>query len=284
MKFKFAKYLLLSLTLIFLLLPDIFRAQTNSGATVPASSSASALMSDVPFRAGEVLVYEAKFNRTLVPPLTIGDLTFSVVESPDGSGNRYLIRSEAQSRGVAKLFGKNIVQKLESDIDGEKFRSLRSVKYDEQGERVRNSESVFDYEQGKVTYTETNPNDPARRPYQLASSIPEVACDVVVGVYSLRMLPLAVGKTFYVTISDSGLVYEIPVKVTARERQKSILGKVWTYRVEPDVFGDKRPLAGKGKMVIWIMDDARRIPVRSEITASIGRIDVKLKKVTTPAD
>jgi len=282
MRSKFAKYLLLLSALFFLPVPSVFQAQTNSGSAVPAP--ASFFGSSAPFRAGEVLVYEAKFNRMLVPPFTIGDLTFSVVESPDGSRNRFLIRSEAQSRGVAKLFGKKIVQKLESDVDGEKFRSLRSVKYDEQGERVRNSESVFDYTAGKVTYTETNPSDPARRPYRLASSIPDVACDVVVGVYSLRMLPLAVGKTFYITVSDSGLVYTIPVKVTARERQKSILGKVWTYRVEPDVFGDKRPLTGKGKMALWIMDDPRRIPVRAEITASIGRIDVKLKKITSPAN
>lgn len=282
MKPKFTKYLLLSLALVFLPVPAVAQTQTNS--TTAVALHPASFVSAAPFRAGEVLTYEAKFNRSFIPPFVLGDITFSVVESPRSAGGRFLIRSEAQSRGMAKLFGKKIVQKLESSIDGDRFRILRSEKYDEQDERIRNSVSLFDYQEGKVTFTETNPNDPARRPYQLASSIPQIAHDMVSGVYSMRMLALGIGKTFEITVSDSGLVYTIPVRVTARERQKSILGKVWTWRVEPDIFGENRPLRGKGKMVIWIMDDARRIPVRAEITASIGRIDVKLKRITNPAD
>jgi len=277
MRSVFAKYLLLSFVLFLFFNPASSQIQT--GSTSAVASSPTSFVSQAPFAVGEVLTYETKFNRTLVPPLTIGDLKFSVIESPQAAGGIFLIKSEAQSRGVARLFGKNIVQKLESRVDGDKFRILRSLKYDQQDERIRNSEAVFDYQEGKVIYTETDPNNPQRRPYQLASPIPEIAHDVVTGIYSLRMMPLAVGKTFQITVSDSGLVYTIAVNVTARERQKSIYGKVWTYRVEPQVFGDKGPFNQKGRMVLWIMDDQRRIPVRAEITASIGRLDVKLKKV-----
>ncbi|MCU1289858.1 MAG: hypothetical protein JWN60_2087, partial [Acidobacteria bacterium] len=45
---------------------------------------------------------------------------------------------------------------------------------------------------------------------------------------------------FEVSISDSGLVYKIPVRVTARELQKTIYGKIWCFRVEPEVFGTNR--------------------------------------------
>ena len=278
MRSVFAKYLLLSFVLVLFFNPASSQTQTGSTSAV-ALSQKPPFVSPAPFAVGEVLTYEAKFNRTLVPPMTVGDLTFSVIESPHSAGGVFLIKSEAQSRGVAKLFGKDITQKLESRVDGDRFRILRSIKYDKQDERIRNSEAIFDYEEGKVMYTETDPTDPARRPYQLASSIPEMTYDVVSGIYALRMMPLAVGKTFNVTVSDSGLVYTVPVIVTARERQKSIYGKVWTFRVEPQIFGDNRPFSQKGKMVIWIMDDERRIPVRAEISASIGRLDVKLKKV-----
>src|ERR1044072_7767365 len=273
-----AKYLLLSFTLLLFFLPS-FSQTKNTPASAAANPPLPVFASRAPFQVGEVLTYEAKFNRALVPPLTVGDLTFSVVESPHGAGGIFLIKSEAQSRGVAKLFGKNIVQKLESRVDGDNFRILRSVKYDQQDDRIRSSESVFNYQEGKVIFTETDPTDPARRPYQLAASIPDITYDIVTGIYAIRMMPLAVGKTFDVTVSDSGLVYTMPVTVTARERQKSIYGKVWTFRIEPQIFGEKRPFNQKGKMVIWIMDDERRIPVRAEISASIGRLDVKLKKV-----
>jgi len=32
-------------------------------------------------------------------------------------------------------------------------------------------------------------------------------------------------------------------------------------------------------MILWITDDSRRLPVRSQINANIGRIEVKLKKI-----
>jgi hypothetical protein len=94
------------------------------------------------------------------------------------------------------------------------------------------------------------------------------------------MMPLAVGKKFEVTVSDTGLVYKVPVRVTAREQQKTVLGKVWCFRVEPDVFGPGRMIEDKGKMTIWVTDDAKRIPVRSRIDTTFGRVEVKLKSMS----
>jgi hypothetical protein len=34
-------------------------------------------------------------------------------------------------------------------------------------------------------------------------------------------------------------------------------------------------------MVIWITDDARRIPVRSQVNASIGKIEIKIQSIST---
>src|SRR5574338_822463 len=94
------------------------------------------------------------------------------------------------------------------------------------------------------------------------------------------MLPLAVGKTFNLKVSDSGLVYEVPVKVTAREIQKTEIGRVMCFRVEPQVFGPGRLIEGNGSMTIWITDDARRIPVRSRVNAPIGKIEIKIQSVS----
>jgi len=93
------------------------------------------------------------------------------------------------------------------------------------------------------------------------------------------MLPLAVGKTFDLNVSDSGLVYEIPVKVTAREQQKTIFGRIWCFRVEPDVFGPGRLIEKEGKMVIWIADNSGRVPVRGQIDTFV-KIDIRLKSAS----
>jgi hypothetical protein len=36
----------------------------------------------------------------------------------------------------------------------------------------------------------------------------------------------------------------------------------------------------KGKLTIWITDDARRLPVRARIDTNFGKVDVKLKTIS----
>ena len=127
-----------------------------------------------------------------------------------------------------------------------------------------------------MTYTRRSERA-ARPPRKIASEITPETLDLLSAVYKLRTLPLAVGKTFELSVSDSGLFYKIPVKVLARERQKTILGDVWCFRVEPNVFGEGRLIEKEGSMIIWITDDARRLPVRSQVNSPIGRVEIKLK-------
>ena len=81
-----------------------------------------------------------------------------------------------------------------------------------------------------------------------------------------------------VPVSDSGLVYYVPVRVTGREQQKTIFGKVWCFKVEPQVFGPERMIEREGSMEIWITDDARRIPVRSRVKSNFGTIEIRLRE------
>jgi len=231
-----------------------------------------------PYKSGETLVYEGKFNKAVFRGIPFADFNFTVQEAPNSS--RYLVKSEAKSKGsLTKLLGYDFYQNLQSTVDNQKLHVLKTVKRDEQGNRVRDSEAVFDYANRKVTFVETDPNDTARPPYRVASPIETGTQDLISAVYSIRGFPLEVGKTFDILVSDSGLIYKIPIRVTAREQQKSILGKVWCFRVEPEVFGEKRLIEQKGSMIIWITDDARRLPVRAQINAAIGRIEVKLKEI-----
>jgi hypothetical protein len=172
------------------------------------------------------------------------------------------------------------LQQYESTIGSEKVRALKTTKHDVQKDRIRDSEAVFDYGDKRVTFVETDPKEPMKPPRKIASSIEDQTHDIISSIYVLRLLPLAVGKQFELTISDSGLVYKIPVKVTARELQKSVFGRVYCYRLEPDVFGPGRFNEREGKMTISITDDARRRPVRSQISSPIGKIEVKLRSVT----
>lgn len=226
---------------------------------------------------GENLTYEAKFSKAILRGIPAADLNFKVERAPNKKD--FLIKSEARSKGtLVRLFFK-FYQALQSTVDGDNFFVKRTVKRDEQGDRIRDSEALFDYEEKKVIYIESDPNNLTRPPRRIASPIEADTQDLITGFYTIRRLPLAVGKTFELTISDSGLVYKIPVRVVAREQQKSILGKVWCFRIEPEVFGENLLIDQKGSMVIWITDDTRRLPIRTQINSGIGKVEIKLKKI-----
>lgn len=232
-----------------------------------------------PFKAGETLEYEGKFSRAVLLNISVADLVFSVKNAPNNKD--FLITADAKSKGtVLKLFRYSFLQNIESIIDTEKFRVVKTTKRDVQKNRIRDSIAEFDYLQKRVTYTETDPKDTNRPPRKIASGFEQNTHDIISAIYQLRLLPLSIGKTFEISVSDSGLVYQVPVKVTGRERLNSIFGKVWCFRVEPEVFGVNRFIAQKGSMTIWITDDVKRVPIRSKINAEIGKIEVKLKKVT----
>jgi hypothetical protein len=241
-----------------------------------AQSNGVAASGERPFKVGETLTYEGKLSKII--GVSIAELTFTVEENE--RPELMLIRGEARSRGtLIRLFRYSFLQRVDSVISLNSFKPLSTTKHDVQKERVRDSEAVFDYERNRVTYTETDPNEPMRPPRQIASDIPDGTHDMISAIYMLRMLPLAVGSKFDIPLSDSGLVYNIPVRVTKRERIKTAIGRVWCFRVEPEIFGDGRLIERKGSMIIWVTDDARRIPIRSQVNTSLGKLEIRLRSL-----
>ncbi len=232
----------------------------------------------LPFASGEKLTYEAKISRLKIG-VAIADLSFAVDAVPNSQN--YLIKTKADSKGtLLKLFRFSFLQEFESLVDFSASRIIKTTKHDVQKERVRDSVADFDYSQKRVTYVEMDPKNTTRPPRRIASQIEDQTYDLASGIYALRKVPLTVGKSFEITISDSGLVYTLPVRVTAREQQKSILGKQWCFRVEPVIFGNGRLIEQKGSLIIWFTDDDRRVPVRSQINTTYGKIDIRLKSIS----
>lgn len=229
----------------------------------------------MPFAVGETLAYEAKISK-IIRGIAVADLVFTVAKAPESG--KLLVKTSARSKGtLLKLARYSFLQELESTVETDEFRILRTSKHDVQKERVRDSVALFDYDDRRVTYTELDPREPMRPPRKIASEVSGETHDLVSAIYSLRMQPLSVGRSFTIKVSDSGLVYDVPVRVTARERQKTVLGTFNCFRIEPDVFGRGRLIENDGSMVIWMTDDARRLPVRAQVNSSIGRVEIKLR-------
>jgi hypothetical protein len=148
---------------------------------------------------------------------------------------------------------------------------------DEQGKRARTSEST--YTNGNVFWIERDPTNPSRTPRTASAPFSGQIQDVLSAIYFLRTQPLEVGKTLNVTISDSGRVYDVPVRVVEKKRVKTVLGRVEAVRVDPDLYGPNKMIATDGEFSIWFTNDTKKIPVSARIKTEYGTFDITLKKV-----
>lgn len=245
----------------------------------------------LPFEPSEESVYEAEFTRSLLRGINIATLRFTA--SRDGgaasrgkeNASNLRFTAQAESKGLfPKLFsGLRFRQQIESTVDAQSFNVLRTVKMDEQGNRKRASEAVFDLKLKRVTWTERNPSDPTSQPRTVTSEFNGTVQDLASVFYFVRTQPLVPGKNFEVLVSDSGRVYRLPIRVGETKKMKTVLGEVEAVRVEPELFGEDRLVRGKGQLTIWFTTDARHIPVRAQIKHEMGTLDITLKSISNGA-
>lgn len=245
------------------------------------------------FEPGEELTYKAEVSRSLLRKLDVATFKFwmerestapikkadSSLASPDAYS--LVFTGDVSSEGFfAKLFNVNFHQHIVSLVDPESLVVQKTVKLDEQGKRVRASEANFDQKSRKVVWTERDPNDPTRVPRSASSEFTGQVQDVLSAIYFLRTQPLEPGRSLALTISDSGKVYDVPVRIVEKKRMKTVLGYVSVVRVDPGLFGEQGLLNSKGQFSVWLTDDYRHIPVRAQLKSQYGTFDITLKKLS----
>ena len=239
------------------------------------------------FELGEELHFEAEFSRALLRNIDVADLKFHAMRTPlGGVSQQYALtfKADVSSKGFfAKLFNLKFREQVESTVEPITFTMQKTTILDEQGKRVRNTETTFDASKGQMIWTSRDPNNPGAEPRHATTEFSGQLQDVLSAIYFIRTQPLEVGKTFEVHIGDGGKVYTIPVKVVEKKRMKTILGRVDVLKVNPELFGPDRLIdREKGEFSIWITDDARHIPVASRVKTDYGTFDIKLKRIVNP--
>ena len=244
-----------------------------------------------PFEPAEELLFDAELSRSLLRKLDVADFRLkaqrTTLASADASSQTsskretLLLTCDISSKGFfPRLFGLRFRETLESRVDPSSLAVQNSKRTDEHGKRMRSSEAVFDHVHGKVSWTERDPNDPKREPRVVTSEYSGPVHDILSAIYFLRTQPLQLGKGFELPISDSGVVYKVPVRVLEKKRMKTVVGRVDVLLIEADLFGQNGMIDGEGKFYMWLTDDARRIPVGVRVKSEYGTFDIKLKKFT----
>ena len=290
---KFEKFAAAVLLSAVVLSSAVLAKDTPKERTQPRAASA------MPFAPSEQLVYEGEFTRLLLRGIDVAELRFkasrpapAAATAPPGEGDAQttpaantqplLLSTEVISKGFfSKLFGVNFHFRAETQVEPNNFYALRSTKIDEQGKRLRTSETVFDAEAKKVEYTERDPNNAGQPARVITAALEGPTQDIVSAIYFLRTLDLTPGNSFTIPVSDSGRVFQVPARIVAEKKKvKSIVGKVAVVRIDVDLFGPGRPVEeGKGKMSIWVTNDERRIPIKARLSHDIGQLDITLKSI-----
>jgi hypothetical protein len=236
----------------------------------------------LPFERGEELVYQGEFTRGLLRGVDGAEFRFKAVSEhiARGTDDAIILRltGDVVSKGLfTRIAGFKFHQHVESTVDVEPFRVLRTDKVEEQGKRKRVLDAVYDHEKNRVLWREVSPN-----PQAGYFDFSEPIQDVLTVIYYLRTQKLEVGKSFDVPVTDAGRVFTLSVAVLERKEIDTVLGRVNAIRIEPALFGDNAAVRAKGKLSIWVTEDDRRLPVRAQLKVDMGTFDIKLKQVSYP--
>ena len=244
------------------------------------------------FELGEELQFEAEFSRALLRKVDVADLKFRATRTPINDANSSVeskpyaltFSADVSSKGFfARLFNLKFRERVESIVEPISFTVQKTTILDEQGKRVRTTESTFDASKGRMIWTTRDPNNPSAEPRHAITEFSGQLQDVLSAIYFIRTQPLEVGKSFEVFIGDGGKVYTIPVKVVEKKRMNTIFGRIEVLRVNAELFGPERLIDKEnGEFSIFVTHDARHVPVAGRVKTDYGTFDIKLKRIVNP--
>jgi hypothetical protein len=107
----------------------------------------------------------------------------------------------------------------------------------------------------------------------------EYALDVPSMLSFLRTQNLVVGGKLVTIVYDNGKLWELTVDVLRTETINTDIGKMETLLLKPTLrLGGQ--VQEKGELLLWISNDARKIPLKFKAKAKIGAIEGEIHELT----
>jgi hypothetical protein len=238
----------------------------------------SRIVHPLPFKPGEILVYEVSFSKLIFSGI-VGDLKLAVSKPAGPASNLLEFKAEAVSRGFfPTLLGLKVKDTYTSTVSESDLGLQSYNRLIQEGKKRREQTSVINRDSGRVAYSDRDLSNVGATPTTKEAPSPPWIQDVLSAIYLVRAQKLNEGEVIPVAISDGGEVYNIEVVVGKRERLKLDLGQFNTVRLDAKVF-DGRFLRRSGEMLVWITDDPRRLIVRARIKTSGATVTADLKRI-----
>ena len=214
-----------------------------------------------PFQAGERLKFSVQYAG-----ISAGSAYLEVPQVIDVNGSEaYTLVARAESNAFISRFYK-VRNRIESVWDK---RGRFSWKYSENrregGYRVK-SQIAFDHEKHEARY-----------PNGQAYPIPPQVQDALSSFYYTRFQALPIGGSVVFDYHASRKSQPLEVRVLGRETVKTPAGVFNCVAIEP-ILKAGGIFKNKGRLVIWLTDDERRMPVLMRSKVAIGSINVVLQE------
>ncbi len=214
------------------------------------------------FDAGEKLSFIVRYG-----PVVAGSASLSIPQITTIKGHEcYQIVSEARS---SKFFSSvfEVRDRVESYMDKDGLFSWRFEKHLKEGKYRADQYVEFDHIKRIAV---TDKNDTLR--------IPPCIQDILTSFYYIRTMPIVVGKSIFIDNHADRKLYPMEVKVLRKERIQIRAGSFNCLVVEPMLRSDAI-FKQRGRLLIWLTDDHRKIPVQMQSKVIIGSITAELKSM-----
>ncbi len=195
----------------------------------------------------------------------------------DGGAPHYLFEGSAQTSVIVNIFWRfrASVAALVESVDG---RAKRINTTEQENNRFKETETIFDYELGEAYYTRWKKGRIKRRTIDLGSGIIDLAS---FGMMMCRR-PLEVGDSDSFTVLFKDDAYLLEYEVISRGRI-SVAGKEYdALRIEPKfrkIKQEKKPPKIR-QMTLWISESAPHLPLRLRSRTFIGHVTGELAAIT----
>jgi uncharacterized protein DUF3108 len=234
----------------------------------PRLSEAQNLSPDSQFPSPEKLTYNIEWRL-----MNAGTATVQLSRDTGSKGWNFNLKIESSGL-VSRMYRVADSYKV---VTLEPFCLVNSSLDAQEGKKHARSSSVVDSSRKKLIYDERDLVKNRSEKKEL--DIPTCTYDIVGALAAVRTLNLAPGKSTTMPITDGKKFAQAKIEAQTREKV-TVTGTTYsTTRYEAFLF-DNVLYKRRGRLLIWISDDARHLPVQFRILLGfpIGTITVGLQK------
>jgi Protein of unknown function (DUF3108) len=218
---------------------------------------------DVPFGVGEQLRYYMEFSFVKAG---MSEMSVTSMEMIEGRPVYHFKSRVKSTRGIDFIYKVRDYVEAWFDVGG-----LYSLRYERDiNEGTYHSKKYYDYDHDTGWVAISNENGPKG----ITAFLP-YSHNIISALFWVRAQDLVENTELVIPVHDMDVQYPLTIKVYEKETIKVPAGEFHCIKVEP-VIESEGLFKKAGRVIVWITDDERRIPVRMSTKIPVGTIDGNL--------